>query len=128
MKPLVRLTIKTVAIACLPLTIAFGSYAQSTDRTEQLEKEIRDIKLRLSNLEAAQGKPAASAKTLQSGDGWKAPANWRALKSGMSTDDVRNLLGEPARLDGGEIAHWYYPSNGRVIFMSEKVYQWNEPR
>ncbi len=62
MTPFIRLTLTTVAIACIPLTIAFSSYAQSGDRTEQLEKEIRDIKLRLSNLEAAQGKQAASPK------------------------------------------------------------------
>jgi hypothetical protein len=117
--------LKTVALAALVL--ACGAHAQTTDRTEQLEKEIRDIKVRLSNLEAAQSKPAASAMPVRSGDGWKALANWRALRSGMSPIDVRGLLGEPARLDGGEVARWYYPGDGRVVFMGEKLYQWTEP-
>ncbi len=128
MTPFIGVTLKMVAIACIPLTIALNSHAQSNDRTEQLEKEIRDIKLRLSSLEAAQGKPAASPKSVQSGDAWKALAKWRALKSGMSPDDVRGLLGEPARVEGGEIARWLYPSSGHVVFMNEKVYSWSEPR
>lgn len=128
MSPFVRLTLKTVAIACIPLTVTFSSHAQSTDRTEQLEKEVREIKLRLTNLEAAQGKPTASPKPVQSGDGWKALANWRALKGEMTPSNVRGLLGEPSQLDGGEVARWYYPSGGRVVFMGEKLYQWTEPR
>jgi len=117
--------LKAVVLAALVLSC--GAHAQTADRTEQLEKEIRDIKLRLSNLEAAQSKPAASAKPVQSGEGWKVLASWRALKSGMSPDEVRGLLGEPARLDGGEVARWYYPNGGRAVFMSEKLYQWTEP-
>lgn len=128
MTPFIRLTLKTVAVACIPLTVALSSYAQSADRTEQLEKEIRDIKLRLSNLEAAQGKQAASPKPLQSGDGWKALASWRALKSGMSPNDVRTVLGEPERVRGGELAIWYYPSNGQVMFINDRVDSWTEPR
>ncbi len=128
MTPFIRLTLKTVAIACLPLSAALSSYAQSGDRTEQLEKEIRDIKLRLSNLEAAKGNPTASHKSVQTGDGWKSVANWRALKSGMSSDEVRTVLGEPTRVKGGDLAFWFYSNGGDVTFMRDKVTSWTEPR
>ena len=128
MSQFVRQTLKTVAITCLPLTVAFSSYAQSGDRTEQLEKEIQEIKLRLSNLEAAQGKSSANPKPMQLGNGWKALSNWRALKSGMSPNDVRGLLGEPARVRGGDLAFWYYTNGGEVTFISDKVTSWTEPR
>jgi len=122
------LTLKTIAIAYLPLTFAFSSYAQSGDRTEQLEKEIQEIKLRLSNLEAAQGKSSANPKPVQTSDGWKALTNWRSLKSGMSPSDVRAVLGEPARVKGGDVAFWYYTNDGSVTFISDRVTSWTEPR
>ena len=123
-----RLTLKAVSVACLPLSVALNSYAQSADRTEQLEKEILGIKLRLTNLEAAQGKPTTSSKPVPSGDGWKAVGSWRALKSGMSPDDVRAVLGEPARVKGGDLAFWFYSNGGDVTFMRDKVTSWSEPR
>lgn len=118
--------LKAVALAALVLSC--GAHAQTADRTEQLEKEIRDIKLRLSNLEAAQSKPAASAKPVQSAEGWKVLASWRALKSGMSPEEVRTVLGEPARVKGGDVAFWYYPNGSSVTFISDKVTSWTEPR
>lgn len=127
-KPFVSHALRAIPVGLLALVVVSGAHAQSADPTEQLEKEIRDIKLRLSNLEAAQGNPATSAEPVQSGGGWKAVANWRALKSGMSPSDVRGLLGEPARLDGGYVARWYYPSGGQVIFISDRVTSWTEPR
>lgn len=127
MSQFTRLTLKTIAIACLPLTFAFSSYAQSGDRTEQLEKEIQEIKLRLSNLEAAQGKSSANPKPVQTGDSWKALSNWRALKSRMAPNDVRGLLGEPSRVNGGVVANWYYPNGGTATFVSDELTQWREP-
>lgn len=130
-KPFVSHALRAIPVGLLALVVVSGAHAQSADRTEQLEKEIRDIKLRLSNLEAAQGKPAASAKPVQpvqSGDGWKALANWRALKSGMSPNDVRGILGEPDRVKGGDVAFWFYLNGGDVTFMRDKVTSWTEPR
>jgi hypothetical protein len=30
--------------------------------------------------------------------------------------------------DGGNVVFWYYQNEGRVTFMSEKLYQWTEPK
>jgi len=46
----------------------------------------------------------------------------------MNTSDVKKILGEPYRVDGGKIATWYYKNDGRVNFYEEKVHHWNEPR
>ena len=63
-----------------------------------------------------------------SGEGWKSVKNWRKLTNDMSTSDVQKILGEPERLDGGTIAHWYYQNGGTVTFFQGKAQQWNEPR
>jgi outer membrane protein assembly factor BamE (lipoprotein component of BamABCDE complex) len=128
MSQFIRLMLKTVAIACLPMTVALSSYAQSADRTDQLEREIREIKIRLSNLEAAQGKSIANPKPVASGEGWKVLSNWRSLKSGMTLSDVRTVLGEPDRVDGGVVAHWYYANGGTATFVGDELTQWREPK
>lgn len=115
-------------IVCL--VIAFNSYAQDSDeRIGQLEKELLEIKVRLSKLESlvtntGNTKPQ---KTSISGDGWRSVMNWRKLRTDMTPSDVRGILGEPSRLDGGMVATWIYQNGGRVIFINNRVQQWTEP-
>jgi outer membrane protein assembly factor BamE (lipoprotein component of BamABCDE complex) len=54
--------------------------------------------------------------------------NWRKLTKDMSTSDVKKILGEPHRVDGGTFTHWYYQNHGGVIFYEGKVDRWMEPR
>lgn len=60
-------------------------------------------------------------------DGWKYLQNWHTLKNGMGYEDVRSILDEPSKVDGGSVAYWYYQNNGRVIFIREKIQSWEEP-
>ncbi len=69
-----------------------------------------------------------SDETIVWGEGWKSVSNWRKLTTDMRYSDVKNILGEPYQVDGGNIARWYYQNGGEVVFMGNKVYQWNEPR
>jgi len=46
----------------------------------------------------------------------------------MTPIDVRGLLGEPQRVDGGDIANWYYPNRGSVGFFLGKLNRWQEPK
>jgi len=54
--------------------------------------------------------------------------NWRKLYKDMSTSDVQKILGEPHRVDGGNLASWHYQNGGRVVFYEGKVDHWREPR
>jgi len=127
-KALANLVLKTGAIGFLSLTFAVSSYAQDSDRIKQLEKEIQEIKLRLSNLEAPQGNSNNRQKPVVSSAGWKFLANWRALEKGMTPNDVRATLGEPERIRAGGITVWLYPNHGDVTFYEGKVNGWTEPR
>lgn len=121
--------IKTIiASAFLSFAVVFSSHAQDSDRIVQLEKEIQELKLRVSKLEALANGPSKAQAVGSAGDGWKSVANWRKLSTDMSANEVRSILGEPERIDGGGVAWWYYQNGGRVTFISGKVSQWVEPR
>jgi cytoskeletal protein RodZ len=55
-------------------------------------------------------------------------SSWRQLKKGMTEAQVRELLGEPAKIDGGALANWHYKNSGLVTFYNDAVYSWAEPR
>ena len=118
---------KLVTVALLSL-VAFNSNANDGERISALEKEINAIKLRLAKVEALPVETSVSALPLATADGWKLLSNWRTLKTGMSPIEVKNILGEPHRVRGGEIATWYYQNGSSVTFMSDKAYSWTEPR
>jgi hypothetical protein len=120
--------IKAIIVsAFLSFAVVFSSYAQDSDRIVQLEKEIQELRLRVSKLESLLNNPSKAQDLVTSGEGWKSVANWRKLTTDMSAGDVRQVLGEPDRLDGGNVAYWHYKNGGRVIFISGKVNQWREP-
>ena len=71
----------------------------------------------------SQSKPAAN-QPKQSSD----LRSWRQLKKNMSEEQVRALLGEPAKVDGGTFAFWHYRNGGAVTFYNDRVDSWTEPR
>jgi len=119
---------KIIIIGLLSLVVAFNSYAQDSDRIDQMEKDIQELKLQVSRLESLLSHPSLAQEILPSGEGWKSIVNWRKLSPGMNTSDVKKILGEPYRVDGGDIAAWYYKNHGRVYFYEQKVDRWMEPR
>ncbi len=118
---------KLIVVALLSL-VTFNSHANDGERISALEKEINAIKLRLAKVEALPIDSSSSVLPLTTKDGWKSLSNWRALKTGMSPIEVKNILGEPHRVRGGDLTFWYYQNGSSVIFLSEKVNAWTEPR
>ena len=45
----------------------------------------------------------------------------------MKPSVVRSILGEPQKINGGQLAFWHYKKGGKVTFMNGKVYSWKEP-
>jgi hypothetical protein len=119
---------KITFIGFLLLAVSFNSYANDSDRIDQLENEIQWLKLRLSKIESLPSNPSNAQEPVTSGDGWKSVKNWRKLTNQMSASDVQKILGEPDRVNGGDIANWYYQNGGMVTFMNGKLYHWMEPR
>jgi hypothetical protein len=120
--------VKQILIIGFLSLVAFHSDAHDSARVEQLEKELQEIKIRLSKLESVASNAGNAQQLVPSADGWKAVVNWRKLTKGMSTADVRTILGEPERIDGGTIERWSYQNRGRLVFYDGKVDSWTEPR
>ena len=70
-------------------------------------------------------KPASSAPAGLS--------SWRQISKGLTRDQVRSILGEPRKIQGGDFECWYYGSASylgapsSVIFYQSKVDSWSEP-
>lgn len=120
--------VKNCLVVFLLLTLSFGSMASDSDRITQLEKEVQELKARLTNLESPVNKVVIQKTTVMS-DGWKNLANWRSLKKGSNYDEVRAILGEPEKVSAsGSFTLWYYSKRGDVTFYKDKLDGWNEPR
>ena len=119
---------KSCLVGCLLTTFTLGSFASDADRITLLEKEVQELKIRLTNLESPSIKPTINQKPTASSDGWRNLSNWRLLKKGMPYDEVRATLGEPLRIQGGSLTYWTYPDRGSVTFYNDRLDSWSEPR
>jgi outer membrane protein assembly factor BamE (lipoprotein component of BamABCDE complex) len=127
-KSLMKAILEVGFVGALALTASFGAMASDGDRITQLEKEVQELKRRLTNLERPQSSSSLNQKPTSSTEGWKNLAAWRSLKNGMSYDDVRAILGEPQRIDGGRLTYWFYPNRSSLTFYLDKLDSWSEPK
>ena len=118
---------KLAIVLFLSLVVTLSSYAHDSDRIEQLEREVQETKQRLSILESKLQHTNDEEELVISDDGWKSVANWRKLTFGMSALSVKNLLGDPHKIDGAKNAVWYYDNGGVVRIIDGNVDRWSEP-
>lgn len=118
-----------LAAASIP-AVAAGqdtSTASLLRRIELLERANANLEQRVRDLEALiRREPSRDQQVAISGD-WRDVSNWRRLRKGMKPDQVRALLGEPERVEGGDFTYWYW-ADAHVIFYSGKLDRWSEPR
>ena len=119
---------KTCLIGSAIMAFTTGTFATDSDRITQLEKELRNLQLRLSNLESSKNSLSKSQPSAVTNENWKNLTIWRSLKIGITPDEVRTILGEPTRVEGGARAYWYYPRSGNLEFEDGKLRNWSEPR
>lgn len=112
---------KILVVITLWLLVCSSLYAHDRNRIDQLEK-------RLSALESMVYGKKEENEVISSDKKWRSVTNWRKLRMKMSESYVREILGEPERIDGGDLAFWHYPNDGRVTFIQGGVDGWSEPR
>lgn len=63
---------------------------------------------------------------------------WRKLVRGMTREQIREALGEPEKIEGGELETWWYhytadnresyPASGMIVLFRDKLDSWLEPK
>ncbi|MEJ2214439.1 MAG: outer membrane protein assembly factor BamE [Gammaproteobacteria bacterium] len=89
---------------CLNLIVAFIlllCFAQVYADEDSLKQRLIELEARVQKLEQLLEEKFAD-------DRWKDPILWSRVRPGMSENDVRKLLGEPARVEQAIFTTWYY--------------------
>ena len=108
-----RMLLSVVVVGAILSGVGYFAWAIYQDNTKPKAPPAK----------TSQSKPIANQQQ-QSSD----LSSWRQLKKNMSEEQVRALLGEPAKVDGGTFAFWHYRSGGTVTFYNDRVDSWTEPR
>ena len=120
---------RTIASASvLSLFLAANAPAQDSERITALEKEVQELKVRLSRLEASPDASEKKPPPAAPSEDMASLSNWKKLKTDMTTSQVRAILGEPIRIDGAAIVSWHYKNGGQIRFITGRVERWSEPR
>lgn len=143
MKPLKMLFLTLSISLWLPISFPTISFAANTPSIQEIQKQVAaltqavlDLKKEVARLEekVQRCQPQAESRTdyptMPSRETRASSSNnssWRALQTGMSSDQVRSILGEPERISGGNYAMWHYPNGGYVTLISGRLSSWNEP-
>ena len=117
---------------------ALAGQQQSSDslvhRIVLLENTVAGLEQRVRELEALiKGEPSRP-QSVAASTKWRDIANWRQLRPGMTTAQVRAVLGEPDRVSAiaGTIIVWTWGDprqlSAEVGFNNGKLSGWSEPR
>ena len=123
-----EMSMRTLLLAITLTATTLSSFASDSARVSQLENEVNELRLRVQKLENLQPNANNQQRQVVANEGMNSLVIWRKLSRGMSYNDVRGLLGEPLRIEGGGIATWMYAKNGRVVFIRDKLSSWDEPQ
>jgi hypothetical protein len=117
-----------VAVILLPAVAP--AQTASTDsllrRIATLEQRIAVLDQRLTELEVRVKTQPTGAATVPPTPVSGGLQNWRRLRIGMRMQEVRDLLGEPERVDAGYVTYWRW-DNANVRFVDGRVDGWSEP-
>jgi len=105
-------------MALIAVSVSLGP-AQADDTS--LEQRVAELESRLQKVEQLLDEKFAD-------DRWRDGILWSRLRPGMSYDDVRKLLGKPARVEEAIFTTWYYHKtsidHSHVWFDDGKVLGW----
>ena len=89
------------------------------------------LKQRVAELEKRVDMLEQMLEELNAKGNWKDPILWQRIKKEMTTDDIRKLLGKPARVEEQIFTTWYYHPTSKlhsfVWFDEGMVLGWEAP-
>jgi hypothetical protein len=106
-------------LVVLSVLFSLSSQVQADDIA--VEQRIIELEARVEKLERLLDEKSAD-------DRWKEPILWSRIRTGMSEEDIRKLLGKPARKEKAIFTTWYYHKTSKdhahVWFDEGKVLGW----
>lgn len=128
-------TFTEVIVGLIILAFYYPALAQpsSLPNNPEIEERINALEKRVKELETkgkSQDKSTSSAEQYSSTGNVSDLKNWRRIKRGMGETEVKQLLGEPNKIDAGvAFTYWKYHGYSYVMFdiKTMKVDGWKEP-
>ena len=115
-------------ISTLLITISLVSFifphSEQNNEITRLKTKITRLENRIQYLESLISDNSNKKEVFT--EKWKNKSNWRKLKRGMSFQEVREIFGEPRKIEGGYFTYWYYGSN-KIKFSDGDLDKWTEP-
>jgi outer membrane protein assembly factor BamE (lipoprotein component of BamABCDE complex) len=134
MTAILRATLVAALIVTSSPAIAAGQQPSSdilVRRIDSLERKVANLEQRVRELEALVKVEPSRERPVAKTANWHDIANWRRLRRGMTPDQVRDLIGEPEKVDvmsSFTIWQWGRGSEyATVSFADDKVTSWSEP-
>jgi hypothetical protein len=119
---------KKIVFLVLITLFAYSLSANQSDEVKNLKARIAALENRVAKLEALVGN--SKTNEIEYSEKWKDRTIWRKLKIGMTKDQVRQLLGEPRKINAGSVTHWYYSKETwhcYITFYNGRIDSWKEP-
>ena len=112
------------------ILLSSSLFGDQSAEIKKLEARVLELEKRVEKLEALLEHSGTSK--IEVTDKWKNRSLWRQLKVGMTESQVKSLLGEPRKINGGRIlTYWYYSKqtwHSTISFDdSGRIYGWTEP-
>jgi len=129
--PLVRLA--AALLLSLPFSVPSAVAANETQQTREIEllkQQLKDLQSRVERLERDQDK-GFSFSTEPAADpvpgGWRKAHNWNLLQEGMTSYQVKAILGEPDRQKTVKKFEFWYYGDAKVSVYLRRLKNWEIP-
>ncbi len=114
--------LKAYILACFAASMLYSPLSIANENDLMLR--IKALEQRVTILEQQLGEPQTHAR-------WKDHILWQRIKKGMSTQEIKKLLGEPGRIEETIFTTWYYHPSSKlhsfVWFDEGVVLGWKTP-
>jgi len=94
--------------ALIALSILLASSSQVlADDVASLKQQVSELEQRVQKLEKLLDEKLSDER-------WREPILWSRIQPGMTYEDIRKLLGKPARVEEAIFTTWYYHETSKL--------------
>jgi len=122
------------ALLCSVLVIAAPAHAtdasQQAAEIEALKQQLKDLQMRVERLEKGRDKGFTFSTEPEAEPvpgGWRKTHNWNLLEKGMTSYQVKAILGEPDRQKTVKKFEFWYYGDGKVSVYLHRLKGWDVP-